>query len=244
MPRVSRAVPAYAQIADDYRRRIEAGFLVPTAALPTYREIAAEWGVSVQTAQSAVSALKVAGLVVTSSQGTFVAADYPLERTPAERFRAMRPGRAGNGAERIEVTAAEIVTAPVYVAEILGLPAGTQVIRREEITHRGRRPRVLAVDWVPAFNRSLASELTERAPIEGGAIGAVERHTGRQVVTGRDAIRGRGADAREAAALAVPARRPVAAGVTAGTTKRRMLLYGEWVIRENQSVMYEYQVEP
>ncbi|WP_169748020.1 GntR family transcriptional regulator [Pseudonocardia acaciae] len=55
--------PASRRVADQLQARIEAGEFAAGDALPPYRQLAAEYGVAVNTALAAVRALRDAGLV-------------------------------------------------------------------------------------------------------------------------------------------------------------------------------------
>lgn len=70
MPRSSQ--PPYRAISAALRGRIESGEWLPGEQLPTVREIAAEYDVSVTTARKALDVLATAGLVtVTPGWGVF-----------------------------------------------------------------------------------------------------------------------------------------------------------------------------
>ncbi len=239
MPEISRPTPAYVQIHDHYKALILDGALYPRQVLPPIRQIADDFSVSPETAQKAVTMLKDSGLTVTTHQGTFVADDLRIERTAGERLTRTVEGVHG---EHVEVTAAGIVPAPIYVAEILGIDPGTLLIRREEITRREDRPRMLAVDWIPDHHaKDLCAHLLQRAPVEGGTIGAVERATSRPVAFDREALRGRGADKREADALGLAIGTPILAGVHRFLdADGGCLLYGEWVLPPDTVVCYSY----
>lgn len=65
---------AWQQVADEIKRRIEAGEYRPRMPLPGERRLAEELGVAVSTVRRAVGVLRDEGLVVTLPQkGTFVA---------------------------------------------------------------------------------------------------------------------------------------------------------------------------
>ncbi|MFD5384214.1 winged helix-turn-helix domain-containing protein [Streptomyces sp. NPDC127074] len=75
-PVVDPAAPAYVymQVADHVAWQIRAGRLQPGARLAGERDLAQEYGVSVQTARRAVEELRERGLVLTlPAKGTFVA---------------------------------------------------------------------------------------------------------------------------------------------------------------------------
>jgi GntR family transcriptional regulator len=243
MPRADRPLPLYAQLADHYRTAIRDGELVPGQQLPAITQLAAEWDISVSTAAKAIRQLQVEGAIWTSPQGSFVSDEDILTRTPRDRITATPPQLSTTNGEHVILLAAEIVTAPNYVAELLGIPIGAQVIRREETTHRRGQPRMLAVDWIPDIGSAmLAAEATDPLPIEGGTIGLVERATGRTVTLGRDHLRGRAADAREASALRLPIGSPILAGTNVWSDDTGVLLYGEWCLRPDQVISYEYQL--
>ena len=133
------------------------------------------------------------------TQGTFVSSDDHITRTPGDRIRGRRPVRAADN-ETVTLNVAEIVLAPNYVAELLGIDPGSMVIRREEITALRGRPRMLAVDWIPTSHVMAEAELLGPPTPEGPAH-VIETLTGRRVTHAQDHLEGREADSREAAAL-------------------------------------------
>lgn len=238
MPDLNRPNPPYVQIADHYRARILNGDLAPGARIPSVSAIAREWRVAAATAAKAISRLSVEGAIYTSPRGSFVSSDEIIARPPGERIRMSGVRPSGT----VEVTAADIVTALDYVAALLGIPPGEAVIRREEITHGHGRRRMLAVDWIPGISKEVAEELLQHAPVLGGPEGSIERLTGRRVTHVQDHLRGRGADAREASALAITTGSPVLAGVHVWSDDDGVLLYGEWVMPPDQVVSYAYSL--
>lgn len=67
------AKPDYRRIADEIRQRITSGDLAPDSKLPTKRELAVEYGVSVGTVNAALLVLSTEGLVEGhQGRGTFV----------------------------------------------------------------------------------------------------------------------------------------------------------------------------
>jgi GntR family transcriptional regulator len=241
VPELDRPLPPYVQIANHYRDAILSGELAPGAKLPSLTELAQTWGVAPNTAAKAIGHLQVEGAIYTSPRGSFVADDDVLASTPAQRARASAGRLRRPAAEGVRVTAAESILAPNYVAELLGIDIGSLVIRREEISYRHARPVMLSVDWIPATNVMEAAELTAAEPIEGGILGLVERVTYRTVTHGRDHIRGRGADGREAGALNLPVGGPILAGVHVWSDRDGVILYGEWVMPPDQVISYEYE---
>lgn len=245
MPKAERGRPPFVQIADYYRDAIQDGQVQPGQRLPSIADIAREWAVSTSTAAKAITRLQVEGAIFTSPSGSFVSADEVISRTPGERIKAPGPARPQTdiAADLITVTAAGIVTPPDYVAALLGIEPGTQVVRREEITTRHARPRMLAVDWIPADNAMLASDLVKPEPIEGGAERLIASIAGRQITHAEDHLRGRGArDAREANALRLPIGTPILAGVHVWSDADGVILYGEWIMPPDLVIHYVYDV--
>lgn len=106
MSRTRRSAgPKYQAIADALRVAIESGELAPGQALPSQRDLAESWGVTVMTVRQAVNHLAEAGLVVTEhGRGTFVAPRHftlPLGPLTSLGEEALAAGR------RLETTVLE-----------------------------------------------------------------------------------------------------------------------------------------
>ncbi|WP_405772292.1 GntR family transcriptional regulator [Streptomyces sp. NBC_01538] len=70
---LDRGKPVWTQIADELRRRIDAGTYVPGARFPAVVDLAAEFDVAASTIQKAVAALRAEGRLRTVlGQGSFV----------------------------------------------------------------------------------------------------------------------------------------------------------------------------
>ncbi|MFB7653941.1 MULTISPECIES: GntR family transcriptional regulator [unclassified Streptomyces] len=71
---LDRSVPVWPQVADELRRRLDAGQYPPATRFPAVNELAAELDVAPSTAQKAVAALRAEGRLYTVlGQGSFVA---------------------------------------------------------------------------------------------------------------------------------------------------------------------------
>jgi GntR family transcriptional regulator len=241
MPAIERPAPAYEQIADHYRSLINSGQLQPGAKLPSITDIATEWNVARSTVAQAIGRLQVEHAVHTSTQGTFVSADGVIAATPADRIRMAPPYRVAQG-ESVVVTSAGIVIPPDYVAELLHVEPGTQVIRREEVTSLRGEPRMLSVDWIPAESTLTALGALDATPLDGGLAHFLETATRRRITHGQDHLRARSADAREANALKIPVGAPILAGVHVWSDSENVILYGEWVMSADRVVTYTYDV--
>ncbi len=129
--------PPYLRIADELRRRIEAGELVPGDRVPSTRALAADCGVALATAGKALSELRRTGVVRTQSRvGTVVApparASRPT-RSPTTTSTRSRPTTAPDRPSATpdrpsadsELTQTRIVRAAVELADAQGLEALT-----------------------------------------------------------------------------------------------------------------------
>ncbi|MFJ8697580.1 GntR family transcriptional regulator [Streptomyces roseolilacinus] len=73
---LDRSKPVWPQIADELRRRIDAGTYAAGARFPAVVDLATELDVAPSTVQKAVAALRAEGRLYTVlGQGSFVAAD-------------------------------------------------------------------------------------------------------------------------------------------------------------------------
>jgi GntR family transcriptional regulator len=243
MPQADRPVHPYVQIARHYRDLIDRGELRPGDRVPSVAALAREWQVAAATASRALTVLQQEGLVWSSPMGTFVAGDDVFSSTPGDRIKAKAVRRAPpTAADVVIVTAAEIITAPEYVATVLGLEPGGSVIRREEVTSRGGHGTMLGVDWVPANSKEVAEAMTVTEPLPEPPELLIRGLTGRRITRARDSLRGRAADEREAAALRIPVGSPVLAGVHVWYDDDGVILYGEWVVPPDRVISYAYDV--
>lgn len=142
--------------------------------------------------------------------------------------------------ESVTVAAVEIIIPPDYVTDLLNIAPGSQVIRREEITSLRDTPVMLSVDWIPVGSSLTALSALDAQPLAGGLARHLETTTHRHITHGQDHLRGRGADAREAAALQIPVGSPVLAGVHIWSDSKGVIVYGEWVKLPDRVVTYAY----
>ncbi|GAB2580238.1 GntR family transcriptional regulator [Kribbella endophytica] len=81
--------PSYVQIADGVREAIDSGELAVGAKLPSGRELAKQWGVSLMTLQKAIDHLRDEGRVYAQQgRGVFVAS--PDDQQPADDLSVLR----------------------------------------------------------------------------------------------------------------------------------------------------------
>ena len=105
---MGRPDPPYLRIAEDLRRRIDAGDLHPGDRVPSARAITREWGVAIATATKVLTTLRQEGLVrVVPGVGTVVAAARP----PRPRRRERPDDSPDLNRQRIVRTAMDIADA-------------------------------------------------------------------------------------------------------------------------------------
>jgi GntR family transcriptional regulator len=144
------------RVADDVRLKIQGNEWPAGYKLPTYDELAEQYGCSLAVVRKAVDLLKQQGLVVTmQGSGTFVRQRAIARRHGMERYSRNRWSTAGKPVLVAEAEAqgrtadqrlrelAE-VPAPIAVTERLGVEPGTPVWVRRRTTLLDGRPNQLA----------------------------------------------------------------------------------------------------
>jgi DNA-binding GntR family transcriptional regulator len=237
--RLERDAP-YVQIIEHYRRQIAAGRLRDGDMLPSGREIAAEFGVSIATAAKVATGLQALGLVTARpGAGTVVTAPRP----PADRAQGgpiliilAARGLAGPGTES-RLLEAVTAAAPPAVASQLGVGPLEQVVRRRQAMFKDGATAALLTSWHPA---TLADAIP--ALLDGAGPGEVP---GLEPAWGEDWLSARpptSAEAREfgvkrgSPVLVAESRRYDAAG--------RVLEYSELITRADARVQYRYDYRP
>lgn len=232
------------QIAEHFRALIRNGDLKPGDRLPTVREITAEFSSTAPTVRQAMGWLRVEGSIVTTQQGSYVADRVKVSSSAQDRLmRASRTASVLAEGETTRVLAAELVVPPLYVAEAFDIEPGDQVCRREYVTGKGPQRLMLAVDWYPAALAAAVPSLLSTAPGKAGRVLTdITEATGRTVNSGRDAVKARTADEREASRLAIKLGAPVLAGAHAWSDDQGLIVYGEWVLPEGLDVGWSYDL--
>ncbi|WP_190824758.1 GntR family transcriptional regulator [Saccharopolyspora pogona] len=237
-------------VAEFYRQRIRDGELKPGDPLPPVRQLADEHEISVYAARSVLSELRIAGYTLTTQRGSFVADRPTGVDSPQDRIRrAIRTGTTGAEREMQDVISAQIVTPTHYeaghVAEIYDQDPKDQVVRREYTISKAGKVMALHVDWYPTRYAAMVTDLLSTRSTTGGALlTQIETALGQTVVHGRDAVRGRAADQREANALQIPVGTPILAGAHVWTTADdTIVVYGEWCIPPDVEAGWDYDLE-
>lgn len=233
----------YMQVAERIRRRILDGELPEGTKLPNQRDLAQREGVAVATLGRALDQLQVEGYITTSRRGTFVSSAPAVAPSTYDRIgRVLRHGTVLADGETMIVTDASLVVPPVYVADLLDIPPGDRVVRRQWHTGKGQTRTMLAVTWYPVHFAAAVPELlsTARGADAGRLLARIQEATGRRVTAGRDDMHGRDADAREASFLGLKIGAPILAGVTRLWDDQGMIEYTEWCLPSRLAIAYEY----
>jgi DNA-binding GntR family transcriptional regulator len=241
-PQIDRSQPAYIQVVRAIRQRIIDGDLTDGMPVPSVREVADEWGISRATAEKALSALRAEGLVRSvPGRGTFVSV-RELGHAPRDWFlRLRRTGHYYPPDESARILSAELVQAPDYVADALGIEPGAPAIRRHRVTYRGDTPVSVSTSWVSGTLASAAPKLLELESIEQGTPGYIEQVTGRTATRGRDQLGAQAAAASDAQELGVAEGSPVLAGQWwVFDARDNVIEFGEYVTIPGRLSMFEY----
>lgn len=168
---LQRPVPLYMQVARQLRAQIASGELAEGERIPSQREMMQHWRISMQTASKVIGALKTEGLAIPSvGRDTVVApgAAARIAAASASTVQAIAEPKQPQNAETHAVAA--MTAAPAEVAEILGIPAGRQALRREETRLADGQVVNVTTTWVPAATASSAPRLADSQPIPSGIL--------------------------------------------------------------------------
>jgi GntR family transcriptional regulator len=228
----------YVQIIEHYRQEIRAGRLKDGDMLPSGREIAGQFGVSLATAAKVATGLQALGLVTARpGAGTMVTAPRP----PADRARGgpllitlasrspMRPG------DQSRVLDAGIVQAPHNVADQLRIDQPAEVIRRRQATIRDGATAALLTSWFPEALAEAIPDLLSKARL-------TDEVDGYHPAWGEDWVSARPPTSAEAREFGIKRGSPVVV-----VNSRRfgaddaVLEYAELIARADTRVSYRYE---
>jgi GntR family transcriptional regulator len=214
---IERSEPVYAQVARALRTDIKSGHYPPGAQLPSERELAERFGVSITTIKTAMSYLRAEGLII-SQQGRLatVAELVPLIRTSDDVSAAngwyTMLERAGR--RPATVTTVDRGPATADAADALDIPPGSEVVIRTRLMQAESEPPVcLATSYFPPWVVDEAPELAD--PTTHGMPTWLRQAFGETY--SEDLIDARGATADEAGKLEIEPGSPVV--VTKGVTR-------------------------
>jgi len=231
----------YVQIIEHYRQQIRDGRLQDGDMLPSGREIAAEFGVSMATAAKVATGLQALGLVSPRpGAGTVVTAAGP----PADRalgspvlitLASRSPVRPGDKARVLE---AGLVQAPQHVAAQLGTEALAQVVRRRQVTVRDGSPAAILTSWFPG-------PMAEAVPDLLGKTRLIEQISGYQPAWGEDWVSARPPTSAEAREFGIKRGSPVTVALSRRfAADDTVIEYAELIARADTRIVYRYDYQP
>jgi GntR family transcriptional regulator len=196
--------PVYRRIQYALQRRIEAGELQPGDAVPSERELARTYEVSLMTARHALADLEHEGLVDRRrGAGTFVA----LPRIHFNRLASFTEQMASRGLPaRSRILSATIVEGEQEAAARLALPAHSRLVKLERLRQSGEQPFALECCYLPAeeFTGLLSLPLERRS-----LFATLERDYGVELHYADEEVDATPASARTAELLGIHAGSPV-----------------------------------
>jgi GntR family transcriptional regulator len=178
-------LPPSRRIAAALRHAIETGQLTAGQQLPSERALAATHGTARNTAREAIRLLAESGLVTSEhGRGVFVRRPEPLIRLGSGRYsrkyrdaglspfllECARQGKTG----RFEVLSTGRAEAPQDVARKLAIPAGANVLVRENIFWASADPVHRVTTWIPWETADGTSLLDAEVPHPYGIHGILE----------------------------------------------------------------------
>jgi DNA-binding GntR family transcriptional regulator len=143
------ALPKYAQVVAEIKKRIERGDYPPGSLLPSEHQLVLDFEVSRPTIVKSLSALRQDGWIDTQQgKGSFVRGRPALagaERTrPAESILELPEAELSG-----DLVQAGVKVAPGYVTALLGLDAGAKAFLRQRVLTDDGVPVELASVWLP-----------------------------------------------------------------------------------------------
>jgi GntR family phosphonate transport system transcriptional regulator len=201
---VNRAagIALWRQIADRLRAEIVAGTWPGGSALPTESALASRFRVNRHTVRRALATLAGEGLVRTDQgRGTFALArrlSYPIGRRT--RFSEIISRQAKEPGGRL--IANSIAPADLTLAETLGVPKGTPLVRLETLSVADAVPISMASSW---FSAERFPRLVALYAETGSITAALAGHGVDDYLRRSTRIRARGAEPSECERLDLPA---------------------------------------
>jgi GntR family transcriptional regulator len=209
--------------------------------LPSGREIAKQFGVSLATAAKVAGGLQALGLVTPRpGAGTVVTASRP----PADRARggpllitlaSRSPVRPGDQARVLE---AGVVQAPQNVAVQLGAEPLAEVIRRRQVTVRDGATVAVLTSWFPASLAETVPDLLRKERL-------TEQAGGYEPAWGEDWVSARPPTSAEAREFAIKRGSPVVVAHSRRfAADDSVIEYAELTARADTRVSYRYEYRP
>jgi GntR family transcriptional regulator len=193
--------PKYLRIHGNLRERISSGQWRPGSPLPSQRELADEFGVSIMTLRQALQLLTDEGLVEPRhGSGTFVAAHYAYD---LGHLRSFADDLTAQGAQiSTRLLAAATITPPADTGARLGAQGQVLWLRRLRLS--GGRPLIVQTSYLPA---ALASVIQREDLSRRGLYTILAEH-GQPITSASETITPTTLSPDDARDLARPARSP------------------------------------
>jgi GntR family transcriptional regulator len=196
--------PAYRRIQYALQKRIEAGELQPGDAVPSERELARNYDVSLMTARHALAQLEREGVVDRRrGAGTFVS----LPKIHFNRLASFTEQMASRGLPaRSRILCSAIVEGEQEVVARLALPPHSRLVKIERLRQSGEQPFAVETCYLPAeeFAGLLSLPLERRS-----LFATLEREYGIDIHYADEEVDATPASARIAELLAIHAGAPV-----------------------------------
>ncbi|WP_370949318.1 GntR family transcriptional regulator [Amycolatopsis sp. cg5] len=144
-----RRQPKYAAIAADLNLKIQEGHYASGQALPSQRDLSAEYGVTLMTLRQALSLLAERGLVTQEAgRGTYVSPPKAVYSMGSLKSLADDLREQGHSIATVLLGRARRAL-PAWVATRLGLEAAQPAFRIERLRQVSGAPAIHQVSWIP-----------------------------------------------------------------------------------------------
>ena len=181
------------QIAAQIRAQIRRGDWAPGERLPSIPAIAATYGVAKQTVQRTIDQLRIEGVLITKpGSGTFVRGTRrKLNRLSRGRY-GMRRGYHADLAARYRQQLIEVgrSPAPGEIADVFGVPAGTELIVRRYLVRTQDAPVEVGASWLRVTDAD-GTSLSRTEAFGRPLYQEVEEVTGRTYTSATDQVTAR-----------------------------------------------------
>lgn len=210
----------YEEVAADLRTRIRGGEYEVGGTLPKYEDLTAMYGVGRGVISAALGVLEREGLVRPVKRRGIVVLDWRIERRRIARgqlvTRNPRGGYVFPAASRPDERWVphgrpfrERLPAPERVAELMGIEAGTETLRRRRVTSPAGEPPFQVVDtWLSEEAIRDAPQIAEASTGPGGYLDRLEE-AGHGPISWTEFIRTRMPSREEAQLLEISEEMPV-----------------------------------
>lgn len=244
--------PAYVRVADDLRRRILGGELLPGSKVPSRAQLAAEYGVSTNISLQAMRVLTAEGLIEgRPGSGTYVRDTAVMQRLVRAWYRDAGGGSPfaaetrAQGKEPGWQSASEFrVPVPENVGLRLEIAAGEPCVRTDYTFTADGKPVMLSTSWEPmAVTGGTPVLAPEDGPLAGSGVVDRMRSIGHEIVRVVEAVGSRPALTVEATRLGIAVGLPVITIERTYWTAERPVETADIVVpAERYQVVYEFPV--